>query len=113
MVGMSAVLFFDPVCAHPYDTGTLRLQAMGGTEATVVRVADALEALVVQHNRTHASGRYQPPRRDPTIAQVIVNRDTRALRTVREALSQRPHPPLAARPGAAALEARQEDCRGC
>lgn len=81
---MSAVLFFDPVCDRPYDSETLRGQAMGGTEATVVRVADALGALVVQHNRTSASGRYQPPRRDPAITQVIVNRDSRALRTVRE-----------------------------
>lgn len=81
---MSAVVFFDPVCSCPYDTETLRRQAMGGTEATVVRVADALGALVVQHNRASASGRYLPPRRDPAITRVIVNRDSRALRTVRE-----------------------------
>ena len=41
---MSSTLFYDPLCAHPYDTDTLRRQAMGGTEATVVRVADALGA---------------------------------------------------------------------
>jgi len=81
---MSAVLFFDPVCDQPYDTQTLRRQAMGGTEATVVRVADALGALVVQHNRTSANGRYLPPRGDPTITQVIVNRDSRALPWVRQ-----------------------------
>jgi glycosyltransferase involved in cell wall biosynthesis len=84
MAAMSAVLFFDPTCDRPYDTETLRRQAMGGTEATVVRVADALEALVVQHNRTTASGRYLPPRRDPAITHVVVNRDARALATVRE-----------------------------
>jgi glycosyltransferase involved in cell wall biosynthesis len=84
MRAMSAVLFFDPVCHRPYDSETLRHQAMGGTEATVVRVADALGALVVQHNRTSASGRYLPPRRDPAIACVIVNRDSGALRAVRE-----------------------------
>lgn len=81
---MSAILFFDPVCDRPYDSETLRSQAMGGTEATVVRVADALAALVVQHNRATASGRYLPPRRDPAITHVIVNRDSRALPTVRE-----------------------------
>lgn len=81
---MSAILFFDPTCDRPYDSETLLRQAMGGTEATVVRVADALGALVVQHNRASASGRYLPPRRDPAIAHVIVNRDSRALRTVRE-----------------------------
>lgn len=84
MAAMSAVLFFDPVCDRPYETETLRRQAMGGTEATIVRVADALGALVVQHNRTQASGRYLPPRRDPGITRVIVNRDSRALPAVRE-----------------------------
>ncbi len=81
---MSAVLFFDPVCSQPYDTETLQRQAMGGTEATVVRVADALGALVAQHNRTSANGRYLPPRPDPAVTTVIVNRDSRALPTVRE-----------------------------
>jgi glycosyltransferase involved in cell wall biosynthesis len=81
---MSGILFFDPVCDRPYDSETLRRQAMGGTEATVVRVADALGALVVQHNRATASGRYLPPRRDPAITHVIVNRDARALATVRD-----------------------------
>lgn len=81
---MSSILFFDPLCARPYDTDTLRRQAMGGTEATVVRVADALGALVVQHNRTVASGRYLPPARDPAVGCVIVNRDSRALPAVRE-----------------------------
>lgn len=80
---MGAVLFFDPVCTQPYDTETLRRQAMGGTEATVVRVADALGAMVAQHNRTTASGRYVPPRRDPAVTTVIVNRDSRALGAVR------------------------------
>lgn len=84
MTAMSAILFFDPVCGRPYDTETLRSQAMGGTEATVVRVADALGALVVQHNRTSASGRYLPPRRDAAITHVIVNRDSRALPVARE-----------------------------
>lgn len=80
---MSSILFFDPLCARPYDTDTLRRQAMGGTEATVVRVADALGATVVQHNRTEPSGRYLPPARDPGVGSVIVNRDSRALAQVR------------------------------
>ena len=81
---MSPILFFDPLCARPYDTDTLRRQAMGGTEATVVRIADALGALVAQHNRTAACGRYLPPGRDPGIGCVVVNRDSRALPAVRE-----------------------------
>lgn len=80
----AAILFYDPVCDRPYDTETLRRQAMGGTEATVVRVADALGAFVAQHNRASARGRYLPPRRDPAISHVIVNRDSRALSVVRE-----------------------------
>src|SRR5512146_69181 len=84
IAAMSAILFYDPVCGQPYDSETLRRQAMGGTEATVVRVADALGALVAQHNRVTASGRYLPPRRDPAVTQVVVNRDSRALPAVRE-----------------------------
>lgn len=81
---MSTILFFDPTCGRPYDSETLRREAMGGTEATVVRVADALGALVVQHNRVSASGRYLPPKADRGITHVIVNRDSRALRQARE-----------------------------
>ena len=81
---MSATLFFDPVCQQPYDTRTLLQQAMGGTEATVTRVADALEALVVQHNRTEAYGRYRPPQKTPEITSVVINRDSRALSRVRD-----------------------------
>jgi glycosyltransferase involved in cell wall biosynthesis len=81
---MSAVLFYDPVCQQPYDTRTLREQAMGGTEATLVRVADALGAWVVQHNRTADWERYRRPQRLAGITSVIVNRDPEALRTVRE-----------------------------
>jgi glycosyltransferase involved in cell wall biosynthesis len=81
---MSSTLFYDPVCQQPYDTRTLRQQAMGGTEATVTRVADALEALVAQHNRTETYGRYRVPEKDPGVTSVIINRDSRAIRRVRE-----------------------------
>ncbi len=79
---MSTVLFYDPVCIRPYDTETLRREALGGTEATVVRIADALGAEVAQHNRTVASGRYVVPERNPGVGCVIVNRDSRALPSV-------------------------------
>ena len=75
---MSPTLFFDPACQQPYDTMTLRQQAMGGSEATVTRVADALEALVVQHNRSESYGRYRAPERMPEIQSVVINRDSRA-----------------------------------
>ena len=81
---MSATLFFDPSCQQPYDTRTLRDQAMGGTEATVTRVADALDALVAQHNRTEAYGRYRAPEKNPSVTSVVINRDSRVLPQVRE-----------------------------
>ena len=80
---MSSVLFFDPSCQRPYDTRTLREQATGGTEASVTRVADALGAFVMQHNRTEAYRSYLPPGRIAGIEHVILNRDSRALPTVR------------------------------
>jgi glycosyltransferase involved in cell wall biosynthesis len=81
---MSPVLFYDPVCQRPYDTRTLQQQALGGTESTLVRVADALGAWVMQHNRTEDWQRYRRPQRLSGIAVVVVNRDSRALPFVRE-----------------------------
>lgn len=57
---MSPVLFYDPGCPAPYSRRTLETAALGGTEATVVRIAEALDAEVMQHNRTDAEGRYRP-----------------------------------------------------
>src|SRR5215475_3714375 len=81
---MSSVLFFDPSCQRPYDTRTLREKATGGTEASVTRIADALGAFVMQHNRTEAYGTYLPPGRIEGIEHVILNRDSRALPRIRE-----------------------------
>jgi len=81
---MSSVLFYDPSCQRPYDTRTLREQATGGTEASVTRIADALGAFVMQHNRTEAYGSYLPPQKIAGIEHVILNRDSRALPKVRE-----------------------------
>jgi glycosyltransferase involved in cell wall biosynthesis len=85
---MSAVLFYDPVCQQPYDTRTLHTHAMGGTEATLVRVADALDAWVMQHNRTEDWERYARPRRLTGITHVVINRDSRALPFVRQCYPQ-------------------------
>ncbi len=81
---MSSVLFYDPSCQRPYDTRTLREKATGGTEASVTRIADALGAFVMQHNRTEAYGSYLPPGKIAGIEHVILNRDSRALPRVRE-----------------------------
>jgi glycosyltransferase involved in cell wall biosynthesis len=85
---MSSLLFFDPVCQQPYDTRTLRERATGGTEASVTRIADALGAYVMQHNRTADEGRYRAPARLDGIRTVVLNRDSRALPLIRELFPQ-------------------------
>ena len=81
---MSSILFYDPACQQPYDTRTLREKATGGTEASLTRVADALGAFVMQHNRTEAFESYLPPGKIAGIEHVILNRDSRALPVVRQ-----------------------------
>ena len=85
---MSAVLFYDPGCPAPYSRRTLEQAALGGTEATVVRIAEALDAEVMQHNRTESEGRYRPgnlsTRKPPLpserqIEHLIILRDPRAV----------------------------------
>ena len=50
------LVFIDPKCPKPYDSEVLATRGLGGTEATVVRVARALSdehaVTVLQHNRT-------------------------------------------------------------
>ena len=49
------LVFIDPKCPTPYQSDTLRSQGLGGTEGTVVRIAQGLsrqhQVLVLQHNR--------------------------------------------------------------
>lgn len=45
----------DNTCPHPYELQTLSTQGLGGTEATVIRIAEGLSAMgakvgVIQHN---------------------------------------------------------------
>lgn len=76
---MSHVLFYDPVCVEPYDTRSLHERALGGSEATLTRVADSLGAWVIQHNRTEDFGRYRRPQRLSGITSLVVHRDPRVL----------------------------------
>lgn len=85
---MSAILFFDPSCRHPYDSRTLQQQATGGTEASVTRIADALGAYVMQHNRAEVSGAYLPLSRIAGIEHIVVLRDSRALAVMRRLYPQ-------------------------
>jgi len=77
---MTPLLFFDPLCPRPYSEATLRAGGLAGTEASTVRIAEALDAWVAQHNRTTVEGRYRPPSQVAHVRQVVVLRDPRALR---------------------------------
>ena len=79
---MSAVLFFDATCQKPYARRMLEESALGGTEASVIRIAEALDARVMQHNRTEADGRYQPIGPAGGITHLIVLRDPRPLESI-------------------------------
>jgi glycosyltransferase involved in cell wall biosynthesis len=57
---------------------------LGGTEATVTRIAEALSARVMQHNRAKAEGRYVPPTRGDDVQHLVVLRDPRCLPEMRE-----------------------------
>ncbi len=85
---MPSVLFYDPLCRQPYDTHSLQQQATGGTEASVTRIADALGALVSQHNRSADAGNYRAPTRIAGIERVVVVRESRALPLLRELYPQ-------------------------
>jgi glycosyltransferase involved in cell wall biosynthesis len=73
------LLFFDPLCPRPYSEASLREAGLAGTEASTVRIAEALDALVAQHNRTQAEGRYRSAGAIAHLRHVVVLRDPRAL----------------------------------
>lgn len=81
---MSSILFWDPSCLRPYDSWTIRNRACGGAESSLARIAETLDAQVVQHNRSEVYGHYHPPGRIPGITHVVVNRDPGALERVCE-----------------------------
>jgi glycosyltransferase involved in cell wall biosynthesis len=81
---MNSVLFFDPACPRPYSLRTLLETGLGGTEATVVRIAETIGAFVVQHNRKEPEGRYLPPGTRSDIDHVVLLRDPRHFAGVRE-----------------------------
>lgn len=88
------ILIVDPVCPKPYDAATLLTDPMGGTEATVVRIAEGLAARghsvrVTQHNREAASKQgasYTPFKANDDFkpSHVIVLRAPLVLRTARK-----------------------------
>ena len=56
---MDPILFIDASCTFPYDLETYKTRALGGTEATVVRLAQKLSekrpVIVAQHIRRHTT----------------------------------------------------------
>jgi glycosyltransferase involved in cell wall biosynthesis len=56
---MARILIVDTVCPTPYDSTTIKDKGLGGTEATVIRVAEELgkrhEVHVMQHVRKEVS----------------------------------------------------------
>lgn len=53
------IVIYDPVTPMPYSRHSAQTTPLGGTEATVVRIAEAIDAIVVQHNRKENEGRYR------------------------------------------------------
>jgi glycosyltransferase involved in cell wall biosynthesis len=89
------LLFVDAVCPKPYDPEVLATQPLGGTEATVIRVAEALgdrgvTVQVAQHCRKDTSaldGACYVPfgfKRDAQPSHVVVLRAPGALRQARK-----------------------------
>ncbi len=81
---MSSVLFFDPNCQTPYSRQTLEEAALGGTEASVARIAETLDAEVMQHNRQVAEGRYRPAGEARGVEHLVILRDPRTVRNICE-----------------------------
>jgi glycosyltransferase involved in cell wall biosynthesis len=81
---MSRIVFLDTVSPLPYDTRSFAERAVQGTEASVMRIADALSACVMQHNRTRAWERYLPLQPLATAEHVVVIREARALAQARD-----------------------------
>lgn len=79
-----SLVFYDPICPVAYSNDTLRHSPLGGTEATVVRVAEALGAEVMQHNRLTAEGWYQPPYESRGVRNVVLLRKVEELPKMRE-----------------------------
>ncbi len=85
---MSRVVFLDTVSPLAYDTRSFGERAVQGTEASVMRIADALGAWVMQHNRSNPWERYLPVQRLDAVEQVVVIRDSRALAQARQLFPQ-------------------------
>jgi glycosyltransferase involved in cell wall biosynthesis len=78
-VALNRLVFFDPASPAPYALRSLESTGLGGTEASVVRVAEALDAVVMQPNRETAEGRYRPAGALDQVDDLVVVRDPAVL----------------------------------
>lgn len=88
------ILFVDGTCPKPYDPSVLATEALGGTEGTVIRVAESLasrghQVRVTQHNREVAAkfgAEYTPfkANEDFKATHVVVLRAPLVLKTARK-----------------------------
>jgi glycosyltransferase involved in cell wall biosynthesis len=69
------LVIIDPVTPRPYSHVSLHTQPLGGTEATVIRIAEGLNAIVLQHNRTENEGRYRVAATDVDPTHIVILRE--------------------------------------
>jgi glycosyltransferase involved in cell wall biosynthesis len=69
------LIFWDPVAPKPYALSDVGRRAVPGTEATVIRIAERLDALVVQDSRSIDEGRYVGPSEGLSARTMVVLRD--------------------------------------
>lgn len=72
------MVIMDPVTPQAYSDKTLSHRPLGGTEATVIRIAEAMDAIVLQHNREDNDGRYRVVSSPVAADFLIVLRDPKA-----------------------------------
>jgi glycosyltransferase involved in cell wall biosynthesis len=70
------IVIVDPETYKPYSLENLSGGGLGGTEATVIRLAEAMDATVLQHNRVENAGRYRQMSAGENPTHIIVVRDT-------------------------------------
>jgi glycosyltransferase involved in cell wall biosynthesis len=77
-------VIIDPMSSVPYSLSTYLHSPMGGTEATVVRVAEAMDAVVLQSSRENNEGRYRTSASAVNPDHLIVLRDPQATLELKE-----------------------------
>lgn len=69
------LVIVDPTTPKPYSLKTLKQDPLGGAEASVVRIAERLDATVIQHNRSTNEGRYRSSGNSIDPTHLVILRD--------------------------------------